>query len=833
MTWPLVVHLSDAVADPGDSLVLSWVLDWDYYATVHARPLFDANIFYPAHLSLAFSEHMYGIALLFFPLFAAGVSPIAIQNVALLLGFALSGYLAYALGRYATNSTAAGVIGGIAYAFVGMRFHQLGHLPYVWSVWLPLILLTSIKLLREPGLRAALLLALALVLNGLTALHWFAFGTFTAAATIGVCGFAMRRRDSRFWMFAAVVFAIEAVLLAPFLLPYRAVAEMYGMQRSYAEVLPSGARWRDWFAPNLQSKLYRTWSAADSYGHERTLFPGLVTFALAAAALLPYRKPQRPWLIALDIAIAVAAVMTAIGAMAGDVTFAIGSQRLFAYSGSATPLVIALVLVATRLMIEPLPAMPRMSLPLIAAVIWLVCGAWGSRGLSGALHSFLFSNTTVFRGIRMPTRWVMVAYTGLGVLVSIGADRLLARRSTRAALAVVLACAMLFELRAAPIRWYMLPTETHDVYRWLNGLTLHGGIVELPMTQSAAYEYLSQSTHHHQRLINGVSSFTPPHYVALQALYDASPIPSAFLSRLERLRCALVIVHADALGAREGDIRAWLRDALASDRLTFVRKFDADYVFATRLEPHAARWTNPSNDLDTFLAGAPTFRSEPFSMVEFGPAIGTTRGRLVVAGWALAPAGITRVNLRFANGHVVIPAERVPRADIKQRFPWYPHDPLPGFTKAIEEPPPGVGGDTDMQVEIIDARGKSVRFPPFWFRWLAAPQQRITWKEPQLNALLRRLNADNDQMRARLLSGSASIHDLMPNLLTDTDIETDSVFTARVFTAIFGAPPDRMDLGHYLAMLNRGTSRERVIYAMFSSSEFQQTYIRSGHVVID
>src|SRR5881398_2909851 len=62
MTWPLLPNLRTAVSDPGDPFINVWVLDWDWYATLH-QPLrlFEANAIYPAKHSLAFSDHLYGI----------------------------------------------------------------------------------------------------------------------------------------------------------------------------------------------------------------------------------------------------------------------------------------------------------------------------------------------------------------------------------------------------------------------------------------------------------------------------------------------------------------------------------------------------------------------------------------------------------------------------------------------------------------------------------------------------------------------------------------------------------------------------------------------------
>src|SRR5438105_3681354 len=117
MTWPLARNLGTAVCYPGDPFINTWILDWDWYATLR-QPLhlFEANAFYPAHDSLAFSENLYGIALLLLPLRAFGMGALAAHNVALLLGFAFCGFAAYLLGRMISGSAWAGVAAGIFYA---------------------------------------------------------------------------------------------------------------------------------------------------------------------------------------------------------------------------------------------------------------------------------------------------------------------------------------------------------------------------------------------------------------------------------------------------------------------------------------------------------------------------------------------------------------------------------------------------------------------------------------------------------------------------------------------------------------------------------------------
>ena len=134
-------NLGRAVAYPGDPYINTWVLDWDWHATFHQPGrLFQANIFYPAKYSLAFSENLYGIAIVLIPLRLAGISPLTAYNLAILAGFAFSGFGAWLLGRKLTGSSAAGIAAGVFYAFVPFRFTQLSHIQHVWGGWLPVLL---------------------------------------------------------------------------------------------------------------------------------------------------------------------------------------------------------------------------------------------------------------------------------------------------------------------------------------------------------------------------------------------------------------------------------------------------------------------------------------------------------------------------------------------------------------------------------------------------------------------------------------------------------------------------------------------------------------------
>ena len=56
---------------------MAWVAHQAVHDPLH---LFDGNIFFPYKYTLAFSEHCYGLALPFFPLFALGMASIPLRD---------------------------------------------------------------------------------------------------------------------------------------------------------------------------------------------------------------------------------------------------------------------------------------------------------------------------------------------------------------------------------------------------------------------------------------------------------------------------------------------------------------------------------------------------------------------------------------------------------------------------------------------------------------------------------------------------------------------------------------------------------------------------------
>lgn len=633
MTWPLASNLGRAVADPGDPYINTWILDWVGHALVtQPTELFHANIFHPSRYSLAFSEHLILPAALLVPLRLVGVTPIAAHNVALLFGFAFTGFAAYLLGRLLTGSAIAGIAAGTFHAFLPFRFTHLAHVQHAFAGFLPLLLWALVLYLRRPQRREAAIFALVFLATGLTNVHWFFFGGFACAATVALMAVAGFRE----WKPLAIATAIACIALLPVFYPYAAAAKLYGMERQWSELLPQSAHLSDWLLNGFYTRNYASWRDP-TVNPECWLFPGLIGLALAAVGTL----------------------------------VAPGGVR------------------ATSL-------------------LWIFIGVFGSLGANGAFHQFLFESVPGFRSIRSPARWAVIAYVGMAVLIAI-AVAVVARRSR--IVAMIIPLAFLYELHAAPVRWYMTDPDVLPVYEWLRKQPPRA-IAELPIGGSDEYFYMLASATHHQPMINGVSGFAPTEFMHIARLANSDPISMELLDSLSAAGCELLILHRDRLGDREPVVRSFI--ARAADRLRLVRAFDegigGTWVFELR------RSSREDPQLATVMSGAHATSERPFGLIDSPAPNAVVHGRLHVSGWVLAAEGIERVEIVVNNGSIRIPATLQRDARVSRLFPLYPRTPLPRFTATIEHPA-GRWTASELHVVATSRDGRTVQLPSRWFTW--------------------------------------------------------------------------------------------------------------------
>src|SRR6185503_15660217 len=292
-TWPLAANPAAHLRQFFDVHYFVWEMGWVARRIFAApRALFDANIFYPYGLSLAYSEPMLVPAVtVFAPVYAISRNPILAYNVTVVLFQALAGWAGYHAARRLTGSVAGGWVAGIAFALSPIRsgYYHFAHMQLSFAV--PLAFLAWARFLERQRIRdlawalffvwcqmvtvlyfgIPLILMLGLLTGGVALLR--PFGWSRRALVAGAAG--------------AIVFAAAYL---PVAWPYLMVRSEMGFERNLSE---AGARPADLLTYADAGRENRLYRLANSGTHP-AMFPGFVVYALGAAAFALAPRRRRP-----------------------------------------------------------------------------------------------------------------------------------------------------------------------------------------------------------------------------------------------------------------------------------------------------------------------------------------------------------------------------------------------------------------------------------------------------------------------------------------------------------------------------------------------------------
>jgi hypothetical protein len=737
MTWPLAIQMDTAVSDLGDPLLNTWIVDWSSHALLH-QPLrlFAPKIFWPELLPLAYSEHLVGVALLVLPFHLAGAEPLVVYNIAMILGFALSGYGAFVLARMFTPSLAAAIAGGIFYAFVPFKFDHLAHLQIVSSGWIPLFFAALVAYWRNATKRNAVLLAAAFVMNGLTNVYYLLFVAATLGVTLLFFVTAAPKRDLRFWIRLLTALAVAGLVLLPFLLPYKIVSDTYHFTRSEEEVRHGSATWRAWLAGSFRSLWWRDLVPEEWKQHERLLFPGLMAPLLLLVALLTRKRPtaqptnqptDQPtngyrfhW---LDPILILAAILSLLGMYRDRVTWRVAGHLIFAMRGTDVPMMALVVGLMIRLPLRRWLERSRFTIEEWFAAVWLITGFIASFGMNAFFFSFLFRRVFVFESLRASSRFAVIAYAALAIWVALGITALARRRKIAGAFCVALVLVDLLPV----IRWEQW-TGSGPLYRWL----AKSGIeptVELPVHGWWEAQYLVGWTEHRRLAsLNGTSGWEPPQHFNMRLEWEQKKFDELF-TRAETNGAKVLVIHAHWL--EDNAVRDALRRAVESGRLHYLRRFDhgieGDFVFA--FAKNFRDWQRfraedlpdgagnlPAQTVARFLDNQPTHNTTAFGQIDTPTWDSTVTGPLRVTGWTISPNFIREVWVLVDEGRHRYKAERVERPEIAKKYWWY-YEARPGFAVDIPKKPLLLPRATDVQVEVVDRNGRRTRLNNVLFYW--------------------------------------------------------------------------------------------------------------------
>jgi hypothetical protein len=291
-TWPLGSAPAHWSRVDGDGGINTWAVAWvAHQAITNPAHLFDANIFYPEHLTLAYSESMIVQALFAVPVIAFGGSAVLAYSVSVLAGFVLTGFAFCLLVIKWTENWTAGLVAGSLAAFNAYSLVNFTHLQFLHVGFVAAMLFALDRLISAPRFRDALWLGAAFALQALTSIYLMVFSVFALAFALLARVGEWRRRVQPLLVKLAAASAIAMLILAPYLFEYWEVHATMHYARSADDA--QAASWRNYVSTAARLH-YTRWSKELSGGTTTYMFPGIAALSLAGVALADRRSRRDP-----------------------------------------------------------------------------------------------------------------------------------------------------------------------------------------------------------------------------------------------------------------------------------------------------------------------------------------------------------------------------------------------------------------------------------------------------------------------------------------------------------------------------------------------------------
>jgi hypothetical protein len=615
-TWPLVRDPGALLRRYYDVHYWVWMLGWVARRLVEApSALFDAPIFYPYGLTLAFSEPMLVPALVSVPIQAVIRNPILAYSVTVLLFQALAGWAAYLTASRLTGSRPAGWVAGIVFALspLATGHYQFAHMQLTFAT--PLAFLGWARFLERERI-GDLAVGLGFLWCQMVSVMYFGVPLCLMLAGLTLGFVLLRPRPWRRRTLVALAVGALAFMLAflPIAWPYLVARSEMGFERGLADTDHPG-RTADILTYVDAGRLSRFYRLVDS-GAQPGLFPGFTVVALVLLAFVASPRPvglglPRPgvWgfrLVRIGLASTAGAIALFLLTGGWHVTLAGFTVRMTEV-GRAVGLLLGLG--AAWLALHgwawlrtggPRPLAPREWAGLLGwlVVIFIVLSLGPVMRLGGqpvgvGLFALVHKVFLPIRAIRVTLRIGFAAMFLLGLLAAYGLATLRARLpSPRAARVLWLVpVVLLVEYLPVPLAYEVVRwSEARPVYAWLARQPGDFPILEWP----SFYEfpdatYTMWTLFHGKRLVNAASGFDPPFTDAMRTAVGALPDPEAVARLRSIYPLGYLLGHLDQLG--DGERRRWEGfQRTPPDGLRVVGRFGDTLVLEPAGPEQSHRW---------------------------------------------------------------------------------------------------------------------------------------------------------------------------------------------------------------------------------------------------
>jgi hypothetical protein len=279
-TWPWARDPARLAVPYPDLLGHVWGLAWvDHQAVRDPLHVYDANMYWPQTLSLAYTESLLPQSLAAAPIRLAGGGALLAHNLVLLLSFPLAGVFAYLLAWDLTRSRAASFLAGLAFAFSALRFLHVVHIGVLSFQWLPLVLWLLRRAVLRPRPATLVALAAAALVQALSSGYYAVLLALMLVVVAPLLAHRARRRHSLRPILLAL--ATAALLAMAALWPYAVLQQRHHLGRNRETFLHWSATPASYLSPGEYVDLPHLRALRTLTDNAWPLFPGTAILLLA------------------------------------------------------------------------------------------------------------------------------------------------------------------------------------------------------------------------------------------------------------------------------------------------------------------------------------------------------------------------------------------------------------------------------------------------------------------------------------------------------------------------------------------------------------------------
>lgn len=556
ITYPLIFHLGDYVTSYGDELLIGWIHNWVLHA-ISTDPLsvFNANIFYPYHNTLAYSDAFIISSLLAWIPLLILKEPITVVNFILIVSIFLLGFSLYLLAYSLTKNFLASLLTGVLVLFSPAVLGYYIHLQMLFIACVPLAILFFLLFMKTGETRyfgISLVFFLLQIYNSFLPAYFIVFSF--------VIIFLYRWLSDKttvkqfFTGRNSILIGIILLIAFPVIVPYLQVSKEFNYTRDIRDAVHLALQPEDMlytsqfsrFYPYLNNLPFNKVSQNDEF---KAGFLGAAFTLLTLYALWYCVKNFKTinYVFKSFFTIGIVGWIISLGPV-----LHLGRQTVH----------------------EPF------LIPLPYALFYYV--------LPG------------FNGFRNSARWEMLFVLVMAILIALVLNQMFQRLSVKKQITMylILFAAIIIEFNFPMQFQKMIQVKDFPkVYSWIATTPKDAAIIEMPIYNWNMFPYgmielhrMYYSTVHFRKMVNGGSGFTPPPFEKLYYELDATFPSDVSLDTLKKMGITYIVVHKKEYddmyrnnfminGTVIKDGQEVIDVLLDNTSVKLVRQFNTDYVF--------------------------------------------------------------------------------------------------------------------------------------------------------------------------------------------------------------------------------------------------------------